>query len=167
MSWKLNSSDFISDQIALGVSKQKSIERLAARVCWEIMARCLSNEKTVYSETERCPLGWGPGAQELIPQLLLHGPLIAGSPQHKEHHPIWLHWWSETAEPRHDALHGVFRQSLIRSTAYSESFITQDFIAGATVFVRDVYVLHSRAVQMQTYSSHHTCGASDAEPAPW
>lgn len=139
MSWKLNSSDFISDWVALGVSKQKSIERLAATACQDIRwtdSQCIQRPNAAFWVSDQVRRSWFPTFHSAgAPQW---GPSIASSLQRVEHHLTRPRQWLATTVPRHGSHHGIFRQRLIRSTAYPMSFISQDFIAGATVSARAV-----------------------------
>lgn len=88
MSWKPNSSDFISDWIALGVSKQKSIERLAATACQDIMDKTSVEWIADVFRDRTLPFGSGTRSPETIPHLSLRRSTAART---IDHHPSAAH----------------------------------------------------------------------------
>lgn len=83
MSWKPNSSDFISDWIALGVSKQKSIERLAATACQDIMDKMSVERRSDVFRDRTLPFGSGTRLREPIPHLSLRRSTAAQTIDHR------------------------------------------------------------------------------------
>jgi len=139
MSWKLNSSDFISDWIDLGVSKQKSIRRLSSTVCQEIMDKMSVEQRAEVFRAQTLLFGLRTGCTGADSP-----PFTPLEQRNKDHRSpplcsawsiIWHGHVDDQRLQRPDMAHAMWCSGSVWSDQQLTpmSFISQDFIAGATV----------------------------------